>query len=72
MNSDGTRSAFIEEARCHLDVSLLIRYGVNDGGKTKALPTQSPILEVIYDLIQTMKLAGGDILSLGKPTAHIL
>nr|WP_272579310.1 type I-F CRISPR-associated protein Csy2 [Providencia sp. PROV265] len=72
LNSDGTRSAFIEEARCHLDVSLLIRYGVNDGGKTKALPTQSPILEVIYDLIQTMKLAGGDILSLGKPTAHIL
>lgn len=72
LNSDGTRSAFIEEARCHLEVSLLIKYTLNQNGDTEALPEHSPILDVIHDLVITMKLAGGDILSLAKPTAHIL
>ncbi|HHR5899863.1 TPA: type I-F CRISPR-associated protein Csy2 [Providencia alcalifaciens] len=72
LNSDGSRSAFIEEARCHLDVSLLIKYevGVNDRGE--GIPENSPILDVFHQVIMSMKLAGGDILSLGKPTVHII
>ncbi|MGG4662127.1 type I-F CRISPR-associated protein Csy2 [Providencia vermicola] len=72
LNNDGTRSAFIEEARCHLSVSLLIKYGIGNEGEVQALPADSPILQTIYDLVLTMKLAGGDILSLGKPSSHIL
>ncbi|EOV8088081.1 type I-F CRISPR-associated protein Csy2 [Providencia rettgeri] len=72
LNSDGTRSAFIEEARCHLEVSLLIKYAINQNGEIEALPEHSAILDMIHDLVMTMKLAGGDILSLAKPTTHIL
>ncbi|BBG58432.1 MULTISPECIES: type I-F CRISPR-associated protein Csy2 [Providencia] len=72
LNSDGTRSAFIEEARCHLEASLLIKYAVDDDGKVEPLLENSPVLAVIYDLVMTMKLAGGDILSLGKPTTYII
>ncbi len=72
LNNDGTRSAFIEEARCHLTVSLLIKYGVENQGEAQALPADSPILQTLYDLVLTMKLAGGDILSLEKPSSHIV
>lgn len=72
LNSDGSRSAFIEEARCHLDVSLLIKYGIKNNKVIEGLPEYSPLLDVIHDLVMTMKLAGGDILSLGKPSVHIL
>ncbi|MTC43095.1 type I-F CRISPR-associated protein Csy2 [Providencia sp. wls1921] len=71
LNNDGSRSAFIEEARCHLDVSLLIKY-VIDNGELEPLPEYSPALETIHNQVMTMKLAGGDILSLGKPTVHII
>ncbi|MEX0423630.1 type I-F CRISPR-associated protein Csy2 [Providencia rettgeri] len=72
LNSDGSRSAFIEEARCHLDVSLLIKYGIKNNEVIEGLPEHSPLLDIIHDLVMTMKLAGGDILSLGKPAVHIL
>lgn len=71
LNNDGSRSAFIEEARCHLDVSLLIKYGI-DNDELEPLSEYSPVLETIHNLVMTMKLAGGDILSLGKPTVHII
>lgn len=72
LNNDGSRSAFIEEARCHLDVSLLIKYETNRDGQVEGIPENSPILAFIHDLVMTMKLAGGDILSLDKPAVHII
>lgn len=71
LNNDGSRSAFIEEARCHLDVSLLIQYVIKND-ELEPLSEYSPILETIHNQVMTMKLAGGDILSLGKPTVHII
>lgn len=57
-----TRPPFVEEARCHLTISLVIEYeGLGFGG-TQDFP------ETIDELIQGgMKMAGGDILS-SSPT----
>lgn len=62
LDKDGSRSAFIEEARCHLDVSLVIEL---DHGEQE-LP--SDFIEQLQRLIATMKVAGGDVLSMQKPT----
>ena len=64
LNHDGTRSAFIEEARCHLCVSLVIEY---EGHENEI---QDPaFLESLRSVIHTMKMAGGDIFSLKMPTS---
>jgi len=62
LDKTGSRSAFIEEARCHLDVSLLIEYtGVEKD-------EESLFLEKVAHLLNSsMKVAGGDILSFGPP-----
>ncbi len=60
LDTNGKRPAFIEEARCHLEVSLLIEYqGLNadDSGKFR---------DLIYHQLQKMKFAGGDVLSVKK------
>lgn len=64
LDKTGSRSAFIEEARCHLDVSLLIEYtGVEKD-------EESSFLEKVAHLLNSsMKIAGGDILSFGPPLA---
>lgn len=67
LDKDGNRSAFIEEARCHLDVSLLIKYEDNEDS-----PINTAVLNKIHELIPTMKLAGGDILSVEMPQRYIL
>jgi CRISPR-associated protein Csy2 len=57
LNKDGSRPAFIEEARCHLEVSLLVEYQGLDPdnlGKFK---------NFIEQQLQKMKFAGGDVLS---------
>ncbi|EKT62226.1 type I-F CRISPR-associated protein Csy2 [Providencia burhodogranariea] len=69
LDKEGNRSAFIEEARCHLDVSLLIEYSVaakDEDGDTD-LPEGHPIFSTLREIIPTMKLAGGDILSVDVP-----
>lgn len=57
LDKDGSRPAFIEEARCHLEVSLLVEYHGLD----------SDDLETLQNLVNTqcqrMKFAGGDVLS---------
>jgi CRISPR-associated protein Csy2 len=57
LDKDGSRPAFIEEARCHLEVSLLVEYQGLD----------SDDLEQVKVLVNTqllrMKLASGDVLS---------
>jgi len=55
LNKTGKRSSFIEEARCHLDVSLVIEYETDAYAQDLAID--------IDELIQShMKIAGGDIL----------
>ena len=62
LDKTGSRSAFIEEARCHLDVSLLIEY--TDIEKDD----EDIVKEKIEHLLNTnMKIAGGDILTFKTP-----
>ncbi len=62
LDKTGSRSAFIEEARCHLDVSLLIEYtGTEKNDETQFLD------KVIQLLNSSMKIAGGDILGFNSP-----
>lgn len=59
---NAVRSSFIEEARCHLNISLLVQYGGIEAHE------EQPMLEALHQLLlSSMKLAGGDILSCGKP-----
>ena len=62
LDKDGTRPAFIEEARCHLNVSLVIECeGVG-------VFTQEEQLHVIRDCLHArMKIAGGDLLDFDNP-----
>lgn len=62
LDKDGSRSAFIEEARCHLDVSLVIEYTGNED-QTE----QQGFIEHLQQIIANMKVAGGDVLSLKLP-----
>lgn len=60
LDKDGNRPAFIEEARCHLDVSLLIE--VESLSKKK----REHLLEVVQGIVASMKFASGDVLSVKK------
>ena len=67
LDKTGARSAFIEEARIHLDVSLIIE--VED----LAFDQRELMLEHAYRILQgSMKMAGGDIFSLSYPQFHII
>jgi len=62
VDKDGKRPAFIEEARIHLDVSLVIELlGLHKRDEEKCLE------QVVHHLQSRMKMAGGDIFKLGKP-----
>jgi len=59
-----SRPAFIEEARCHLSVSLIVEYeglGFHD---------RDDFTEAVGHIFRRMKLAGGDILDF-KPVEHL-
>jgi CRISPR-associated protein Csy2 len=57
LDEKGDRPAFVEEARCHLEVSLLI--------ETEGLvyDDMDQVKHLIDEQIQQMKFAGGDVLS---------
>lgn len=57
LDKDGSRPAFIEEARCHLEVSLLVEYQGLDSDDREQFE-----YEVNNQLLR-MKFAGGDVLS---------
>ncbi|MFP6843182.1 MAG: type I-F CRISPR-associated protein Csy2 [Acinetobacter sp.] len=57
LDKDGNRPAFIEEARCHLEVSLLVECQNLDPDEEKQL------LADIQNLILSMKFASGDVLA---------
>jgi CRISPR-associated protein Csy2 len=63
VDKDGKRPAFIEEARIHLEVSLVIELtGLHKRDEERFLE------RVSHHLQSRMKMAGGDILKIGKPT----
>lgn len=56
LDKTGARSAFIEEARCHLEVSLVIEYtGIEK-------ESEQAVQDKISQLLHRMKIAGGDVL----------
>jgi len=57
LDKDGSRPAFIEEARCHLDVSILIECQNIDPDEKETL------LDDIQNSICSMKFASGDLLA---------
>jgi CRISPR-associated protein Csy2 len=61
-DGNAVRPSFIEEARCHLDVSLVIEWSGNEDQVQQPEFTQQ-----LQAVIATMKVAGGDVLSVGKP-----
>ncbi|EOX3350057.1 type I-F CRISPR-associated protein Csy2 [Vibrio cholerae] len=63
LDKDGSRSAFIEEARCHLDVSLVIEWSGNEDQVQQPEFTQQ-----LQAVIAAMKVAGGDLLTVGRPS----
>ena len=62
LDKSGLRSSFIEEARCHLDVSLLIEYS---GLEKEA--EEIFLKQVVHILNARMKIAGGDIQTFYAP-----
>lgn len=61
LDKTGARSAFIEEARCHLTISLVIEYS----GVEKE--QEQSVKEKVTHLLHRMKIAGGDILNFRPP-----
>lgn len=61
LDKDGNRPAFVEEARAHLEVTLLIEcIGLN--------PDHDAILlEQLDNICKTMKFASGDLLTMQRP-----
>lgn len=57
LDKDGERPSFIEEARCHLEVSLIVEVvGITNANKADFLST-------VREQLHSLKMAGGDILS---------
>ena len=60
LDKDGSRPAFIEEARCHLEVSLLIECENIDPDE------KDEFLNLVNQLVISMKFASGDVLAVKK------
>ena len=61
LDKNGNRPSFIEEARCHLTVSLVLEYEGVDQDDADAFKA------AIETQLSTLKLAGGDILDFKSP-----
>lgn len=67
VDKDGKRPAFIEEARCHLEVSLVLELAGVD-----LLTVENLCDRVSHHLNASMKMAGGDIQSFKTPVVEQL
>ena len=63
LNNKGERPSFIEEARCHLDVSLLIEFTGLDSDDRLDSDDQDNFIQLTNQQILRMKFASGDVLS---------
>jgi CRISPR-associated protein Csy2 len=70
VDKDGSRSAFIEEARCHLDLSLLIEYQADEATEDSLLQPDVP--ELIGQHLMRMKVAGGDLQHFKMPVLPVI
>lgn len=70
VDKDGNRSAFIEEARCHLDVSLLIEYQADEATEDAVL--LPPFLDNVIHHLMRMKVAGGDLQCFSTPALPVI
>ncbi len=61
-DGNAVRPSFIEEARCHLEVSLIIEWS---GNEEKV--QQPDFAQQLQAVIATMKVAGGDVLAIQSP-----
>ncbi|MBE0440436.1 MAG: type I-F CRISPR-associated protein Csy2 [Gammaproteobacteria bacterium] len=61
LKKDGKRPSTIEEARCHLTVSLLVEYSGIDQDEAQDM------LEPLSSLLYCMKIASGDVLDFKTP-----
>lgn len=62
LDKDGGRPAFIEEPRCHLEVSIVVEVkGIDKDDEDEVSPL------IIKLLHSQMKMAGGDIISFSQP-----
>ncbi len=67
LDKSGERSAFIEEARCHLEVSLVIEL------ESVKPEEKEPLLEATTHLLTTkIKIAGGDVQTFNTPKIMVL
>jgi CRISPR-associated protein Csy2 len=67
LDKEGKRSAFIEEARCHLEVSLVIEIDRLEHDK------KDDLLESVSHLLHTkIKIAGGDVKTFNSPEILIV
>jgi CRISPR-associated protein Csy2 len=64
------RSSFIEEARCHLDVSLLIEFKADETTEDAFLLPEVP--ELIGQHLMRMKVAGGDLQHFNTPVLPVI
>ena len=67
LDKAGSRSAFIEDARVHLDISLIVEFsGLNSDQREKLIEATDYLLQ------GHMKLAGGDIQSFDPLQLHLI
>lgn len=66
LDKDGSRPAFVEEARCHLEVSLMVEIQGLDSDDDQRF------IELVNQQVQRMKFAGGDVLSLSAKGVELL
>jgi CRISPR-associated protein Csy2 len=68
LNKNGERSAFIEEARCHLEVTLVIEWEGNDA----QIDDNPDFIYQLSQLLYVMKVAGGDVLGFSEPELQFI
>ncbi|ATG90177.1 type I-F CRISPR-associated protein Csy2 [Methylomonas koyamae] len=66
LDKDGGRPAFVEEARCHLDVSLLVELQGFDTDERERLEI------TLNQQLRRMKWAGGDVLAVKPVETHTI
>ena len=70
LDKDGKRSSFIEAARCHLDVSLLIEFKADE--ETEDIMDTVEFITILKRTLMRMKVAGGDLQEFESPYVRVL
>ena len=60
-------ASFIAEPRCHLDVSLVVEWTIDDPDDRFAALNRDDLPQAIQNTLPMMKVASGDLLEFGQP-----